>query len=193
QQGGETPIADTRKVWELLSDNTRRKFLEKGILYTRNIGTGFGLNWKEVFQTTDRGKVEEYCQKNGIQFEWKGAAQETITIKFSRPAVRLHPATGARVWFNHSYLFSIYSFPEFIQKIFRSNPDAIPFSSQYGDGSEIEKEVIEEIESIYNRLMVAFTWQKGDILLLDNMLTAHGRKPYKGERKILVGMLDPCS
>jgi len=37
---------------------------------------------------------------------------------------------------------------------------------------------------------VAFPWETHDVLLLDNMLVCHGRKPYKGERTILVAMGD---
>ena len=37
---------------------------------------------------------------------------------------------------------------------------------------------------------VAFPWERGDILMLDNMLVAHGRKPFTGPRKILVGMAE---
>jgi alpha-ketoglutarate-dependent taurine dioxygenase len=35
---------------------------------------------------------------------------------------------------------------------------------------------------------VANAWEKGDVLLLDNMLMSHGRSSFTGERKILVSM-----
>jgi alpha-ketoglutarate-dependent taurine dioxygenase len=38
---------------------------------------------------------------------------------------------------------------------------------------------------------VAFAWQRGDLLMLDNMAVAHGRRPYRGERQVLVAMADP--
>jgi hypothetical protein len=31
----------------------------------------------------------------------------------------------------------------------------------------------------------------GDILMVDNMLVAHGREPFSGPRKILVAMAEP--
>lgn len=35
---------------------------------------------------------------------------------------------------------------------------------------------------------VLFKWQRGDILVLDNVLTAHGRRPFVGPREILLAM-----
>lgn len=49
---------------------------------------------------------------------------------------------------------------------------------------------MEEIEAIYQDSKISFTWQKGDMLMLDNMLTAHSRNSYVGSRKIVVAMAD---
>lgn len=35
-----------------------------------------------------------------------------------------------------------------------------------------------------------FDWQRGDVVMLDNMLAAHARDPYEGPRKIVVAMGD---
>ncbi|MEV4920155.1 TauD/TfdA family dioxygenase, partial [Streptomyces tirandamycinicus] len=34
-------------------------------------------------------------------------------------------------------------------------------------------------------------WQPGDLMLVDNIRTAHSREPYEGPREILVGLADP--
>jgi alpha-ketoglutarate-dependent taurine dioxygenase len=39
--------------------------------------------------------------------------------------------------------------------------------------------------------MVELPWRQGDILLIDNMLTAHARNPFTGPRKVVVAMADP--
>jgi alpha-ketoglutarate-dependent taurine dioxygenase len=67
----------------------------------------------------------------------------------------------------------------------------LPFNTYYGDGSPIESWILDEFRDAYQQEKIAFTWQEGDILLLDNMSVCHGRAPYSGERKILVGMADP--
>ena len=64
----------------------------------------------------------------------------------------------------------------------------LPRNVYYGDGSSIADSVVEELCRVYWSLAVSFPWQVGDILLLDNMLTAHARNPYVGPRKIVVAM-----
>jgi hypothetical protein len=66
----------------------------------------------------------------------------------------------------------------------------LPRNCYYGDGSLIEDSVMEEIGRVYAALEVSFPWHQGDILLLDNMLTAHARNPFSGLRKIYVSMGD---
>jgi len=50
---------------------------------------------------------------------------------------------------------------------------------------------LDAVREAYRKATVLFSWQPGDLLLLDNMQVAHGRTPYTGNRKILVAMADP--
>jgi hypothetical protein len=61
----------------------------------------------------------------------------------------------------------------------------------YGDGTPIEAETLENIHAAYEQATVAFPWQPGDILMVDNMLVAHGRAPFSGPRRIVVAMAEP--
>jgi len=51
--------------------------------------------------------------------------------------------------------------------------------------------VIDEIRKAYDSETVKFDWQRGDLLLVDNMLVAHGREPFTGDRRVLVAMAEP--
>ena len=66
--GGETPIADSRKVYSILDEKIIRKFSEKGVMYVRNFNAEIDLPWQEAFQTEDKSVVERYCQSNGITY-----------------------------------------------------------------------------------------------------------------------------
>ena len=187
-QGGETPIADSREVYKCLREATRTRFREKGIMYLRNLSGKLGLPWTEVFQTRDPREAERACAKSGMQFAWKGP--DHLEIKWTRPAVVQHPQTGETIWFNHGFFFNAHNLDAMVHEVV-DNEANLPFNTFYGDGNPIEKDVIEELREAYNQTKCVFQWQQGDCILLDNMLVAHGRHPFAGERKIIVAMWEP--
>jgi non-ribosomal peptide synthetase component F/alpha-ketoglutarate-dependent taurine dioxygenase/NRPS condensation-like uncharacterized protein len=190
-QGGETPIADVRKVFQRIHPKIRERFQEKGWMLVRNFGDGFGLPWQTAFHTTDKTVMEEYCRNASIEFEWKDSNR--LRTRSYRPAVARHPKIGEMVWFNHVVFWHVSSLqPQFREKFLSEfTQEDLPYNTYYGDGSPIESSIIEEIRQAYQQETIVFPWHKGDILMLDNMLTAHGRNPYSGTRKILTAMGEP--
>lgn len=187
--GGETPVADVRKVFQALSPETIRKFEEKKVMYIRNMNKGIGLSWQEVYQTADKKTVEAYLQEQHMAFEWKN--EDHLRIWWVKPALRKHPLTDEWIWFNHAYFYHKTNLePDLVEFIAEED---LPFTARYGDGSPIEDEVIKDVDKAYESTITLFPWQKGDLLLLDNMLMAHGRQPFTGSRKILVAMGDPMN
>lgn len=71
QQGGETPIVDSRKVFQRIDSRIRERFIEKKVMYVRNYSAGLGLDWQTVFQTQSRAELETICQNNFLDLEWK--------------------------------------------------------------------------------------------------------------------------
>jgi alpha-ketoglutarate-dependent taurine dioxygenase len=193
RQGGETPIADSRKVFARIDPKIREHFMQKKVRYVRNYRSGIDLPWQAVFQTTSKSAVEEYCRSAGIGFEWKNS-DHLRTSQVCR-AVASHPQTGEMVWFNQAHLFHVSSLPAEARETLLSTcqEEDLPRNAYYGDGSPIELAVLDEIRAIYQQEAVLFPWQEGDILMLDNMLIAHGRSSFVGPRKILVSMAEACS
>ena len=193
QSGGETPIADCRKIYQRLNAELRQRFIDRKWMLIRNFGDGLGLSWQNVFQTTDKTQVEEHCRANGIQTEWKD--NDRLRTRAVRPAVHYHPKTGEPVWFNHATFFHVSTLDPVISAVLaRQFKEAdLPSTTCYGDGSSIEAKTLDELREAYRSETVKFPWQEGDVLLLDNMLVAHGRTPYTGDRAILVGMAQPYS
>jgi alpha-ketoglutarate-dependent taurine dioxygenase len=188
-EGGETPIADSRDVYKRIDPQIRKKFEEHGVMYTRNYTKGIDLSWQEVFQTLEKEEVERYCKEHSIEFEWKKGTPE-LTTRQTCQATIIHPVSGEPIWFNQAHLFHISSLDEVsrLSLIKELGEEAIPRSASYGSGEPFEEEVLDHIRKIYAAEKVKFKWQKGDIMILDNVLMAHGREPYKGERKIAVAM-----
>jgi alpha-ketoglutarate-dependent taurine dioxygenase len=191
EQGGETPIADTRRILQRISPHVRRKFNEKGVMYVRNFDAGIGLPWQTVFQTEDRSTVEQYCSRAGIKCDWHGG--DRLRTTQVRKAIQTHPITGEHVWFNHAVFFHVSTLEPAIQHALQTScsEEALPNNTYYGDGSPIEPEVLSHLRAVYNEQTFSFQWRENDILMLDNMLAAHGRYAYRGPRKILVGMTEP--
>jgi alpha-ketoglutarate-dependent taurine dioxygenase len=191
KEGGETPIADTRRILNRISPAVRKKFAETGWMYVRNFGEGFGLPWQTTFQTDDPAVVERYCREKNIECKW--GANGTLRTSQVRPAMAKHPRTGDLLWFNHATFFHISTLHSDLRNglLAQFKPEELPNNTYYGDGSEIEPEVLEELRLAYLAESIANPWQPGDVLLIDNMLTAHARKAFKGERKVLVGMAEP--
>lgn len=190
QTGGETPIADCRKVFQRISPKVRERFMEKGWLYVRNLGDGFGLPWQAVFQTESPEVVERECLRKGIKVEWK--PDQRLRLSTVLPAVVKHPQSGELSWFNHATFFHITTLDAALREVLLEEFDEedLPTNTFYGDGSRIEPQVLEELREAYREETVSFPYEAGDVMLLDNMLTAHGRAPYSGPRKILVAMAD---
>lgn len=192
-QGGETPIADCRNIFQRLDPKIRERFMEKKVLYVRNYNDGFGLTWQTVFQTEDKNVVEQYCRRNQIDFEWK--ENERLKTRQIRQAVAKHPKTGEMIWFNHATFFHISTLEEPMKSALLAEfkEEDLPNNTYYGDGSPIEPSVLDELRAVYQQEKITFPWQVGDVLLLDNMSIAHGRESFVGARKVVVGMAEPFS
>jgi alpha-ketoglutarate-dependent taurine dioxygenase len=188
---GETPIADCRRVFNRLPASLKQRFLDRGYLYVRNFGEGFGLSWQEAFRTTDRAQVEEYCRTRGIDFEWKDGGR--LRTRQRRRVAARHPRSGEMTWFNHLTFFHVSTLESHVRAALLENlaEEDLPNNTYYGDGGAIEPEVMETLRAAYREETIAFPWRQGDILLLDNMLVAHGRRPFSGPRKVVVGMAEP--
>jgi alpha-ketoglutarate-dependent taurine dioxygenase len=192
-QGGETPLADSRKVLRRVSSRTAERFKQKQVMYVRNYSKGLDLPWQTVFQTNDRLDVERQCRSFGIQFEWRG--DDCLRTRQLCQAIATHPKTGDRVWFNQAHLFHCSNLGTELTECLLSiaTEEELPRNACYGDGSPIEQSCLDEIREAYLQEEITIPWQQGDVLMLDNMLSSHGRKPFRGPRKVVVVMADSYS
>ena len=194
EEGGATPIADCRKIYQRLDPALRQRFIDKQWMAVRNYGDGFGLPWQTVYQTEDKAEVERHCREHGVRFEWK--SDERLRTRAVRPAVVRHPETGEMSWFNHATFFHVTTLHPSVREVLLSEFDSqedLPNNSFYGDGSPIEPETLDQLRAAYRAETVSFPWQPGDLLMLDNVLVAHGREAFSGSRKITVAMAEPRS
>jgi len=184
--GGRTPIADSRVVYERIPEKIRNRFASKKILYARTYGS-IDLPWTEVFQTDRKEEVEVFCNSNGISFRWLGGGG--LQTRHVGCATATHPTSKERVWFNQAHLFHVTNLKaEHRAGLIDSLGGDAPRNAYYGDGSPLDEDDLDCVRRLYDETSLSFSWEKDDLLLLDNMLFSHGREPYEGARKILCGM-----
>jgi alpha-ketoglutarate-dependent taurine dioxygenase len=190
QSRGATPIANDRKVFKLIDPAIKERFMKKRVMYVRNFGEGPDLSWQEAFQTEDRAAVEEYCRQARMSCEWRDG--DRLRTRALRQTVATHPQTNETVWFNHAHMFHVSNIDEPAREALLAHfkEDELPRNAFYGDGTPIESSLLSEIREVYAEAAVTFSWQKGDVLLLDNFLASHGREPFTGPRSILVAMAE---
>tara|TARA_B100000676_G_C18082207_1_gene852083 strand:+ start:3184 stop:4182 length:999 start_codon:yes stop_codon:yes gene_type:complete len=186
--GGATQIADGRRILELLPDATRERFARLGVCYQQNLpdsASGTGLkSWQETFDTEERRAVEQICTNGGMTWEWSGEGLKTSIV---RPAIVEHPLTGQPAWFNQADHW--HALTAGVKNAFAAEHGAAPTThATYGDGVEIDASELAMVQSICQQCEFTRPWRQGDLLVLDNHLTLHGRKPFTGAREILVAM-----
>jgi len=190
RQGGETPIADSRAIYRRIDPHIRQRFSEKGLMYVRNYGNGLDVPWTQVFNTDDTASVEAYCRMHDIVCEWKDDGE--LRTRQVCQAIARHPVTQDWVWFNQAHLFHVSNLETEVRETLLEVLDIeeLPRNVYYGDGSEIEDEILNEIRGVLDEQTISFPWQSGDVMMLDNMLTAHARTPFQGPRKVVVAMAE---
>jgi alpha-ketoglutarate-dependent taurine dioxygenase len=188
QQGGETPIADCRRVLRRIDPEIVERFVKLKWMYVRNFSDQFGIPWQTAFQTTNKEELEAYCRQQDIEYEW--TTGDLLRTRQIREAIIHHPHDGTPVWFNHATFFHVTTLEPPVRKVLLETFAEVdlPNNTYYGDGSSIEAEVINSLRRAYEEETATFPWEEHDLLLLDNLSTAHSRRPFKGPREILVAM-----
>jgi alpha-ketoglutarate-dependent taurine dioxygenase len=188
ENSGETTLGDSRRILSRIDPKIVALFKEKNVLYERNLeaGRGTGYSWQDAFETDDKEEIEEHCQKIEADFKWR--PHNRLKIRQICPATGRHPQTGEEVWFNQAHGFHTSGL-----EINTCSPDLgkeaeYRLNSYFGDGTPLCTLMLEHIRHVLRAEEVPHQWEAGDILVLDNMLTAHGRRPYSGQRKIVLVM-----
>ncbi|RHX83689.1 TauD/TfdA family dioxygenase [Leptospira stimsonii] len=168
--------------------------------------------WDEMFQTQNRDEVEKISKKQNFKVEWFG--EDNLRLINTTLAIRKHPEFKTPAWHNHSQVFHIdaarkeywYIFAR--QKTIRvffigialevltlikkltTKKEYLDTHCSYGNGEEITLDELVQIQDVFWKNISLFSWQNGDVLVIDNYSISHGRHPFSGPRKIYVAWAD---
>src|SRR5216117_1933805 len=187
---GATPVADSPTVLHALPKELVERFERMGWVPIRNYNNEIGASFAEAFGTDDRRAIESYCSANAIKFEWQ--PDGALRTWQRRSAVVHHPRSGQRCWFNQIAFLNEWTMDpevrEYLVDIY--GEDGLPFNTRFGNGDAIGADVVQLINEVYEAHTARDRWQAGDLMLVDNVRTAHGRERFEGPREVLVAMAD---
>jgi alpha-ketoglutarate-dependent taurine dioxygenase len=192
-EGGATTVGDMRKALAMLPADLRERCERAGWLLVRNFSEMAGLPWHKSFATNEKSVVDTYCAENMIGVEW--LSDDELRSTQRRSAIVTHPVTGERSWFNHMAFWNSWTLDPDIRDVLVETygEDGLPFATYVGDGTPLTRDEAAALNAVYDEVTVRETWQQGDLMLVDNILCAHGREAFQGNRKIVVAMGEPVA
>lgn len=191
QTGGETLLADSRTILQVMDPGIVKRIEEHGIIYYRNLhsGAGMGPSWQQTFETEDKKVAEAHCKNLSMKYNW--VDDHCLRLEYQTKGVIRHRSTSERIWFNQIDQFHPSHLGEELSDVMLSlyeSYEKFPMYVTFGNGASIEEEMIKEIMDTIDSVTIAPEWSKNEFLILDNELFSHGRNPFTGARKVLVAM-----
>lgn len=187
ESGGATPLSWNSLALERLPAAMVDKARSLGFEYTRSFGTGVGVSWQKAYGCDDRDEVLEVCQLAGMEATWERG--EVLRVVHRAQGTAVHPETADEVWFNQVELFHPSTLdPQVRAELASVFGDDGRSSVRFGDGSPVTDADARRIRVATAAVARFFPWRQGDVLVVDNMLVAHGRESYRGQRRVLVAL-----
>lgn len=205
---GETPLFDCAEIYSRLDDELCQRIDEQGMIYERHFQKNPSRinvykTWSDAFHTDDKAEVEAACAAQGMQFQWEEG--DRLVTRASMPGAINHPRSGKRCI--SLTLYNEYAASCDIQRFgHRFNPlvrvglsmfsrfmfgrKRIFMRTLWGDGSPITQAQTRKLIDAAWKSATVFRWQRGDLLILDNIRTGHGRLNVEGPRRIAAGLGD---
>jgi TfdA family taurine catabolism dioxygenase TauD len=189
EEGGATPICRSDVLFERLAERCpqfARDCEAKGLQYSNVMPaandpkSGMGRSWQSTLGAETREQAESRLRSLGYTWEWQedGCLRATTPVL---PAVR-EVSPGRKTFFNQL----IAAFKGW--KDTRNDPSK---AIRFGDGTPLDRDAVAVASELAEELTFDVPWEKGDAVLVDNFLVMHGRRTFRGTRKVLASLLEP--
>lgn len=189
--GGGTLVAGGAEIARRVPEEMLARLREMGVCYTQFLhdGSGVGLSWQTTFGSDRRADAERVLAREPhTTFRWIEDAG--VRIERWGPGVLRHPKTGVEVWFNQAEQWDISGQPEQVAQAIGEllPPDQWPHRAFWGDSTPFAPGEMAEIRQAYEDSTQRIDWEPGDLVIIDNATTMHGREPFEGEREVMVAL-----
>lgn len=186
QRGGQTTLAHTVDVLQQMPADIVAAFKNRRLRYSRTLQpTDFmGKGWKTTYGTADPGKVEAIVSGQGSACTW--LPRQVLRVVTVCDATAIHPVTGQEVWFNQAEQWHPSALAPQTRALIGEafGADGYPHDCRFADGEVIGDDMMRRVREVLHANELLFDWQAGDVLVIDNLLAMHGRKPFEGPRRI---------
>ncbi|MHC5672871.1 TauD/TfdA family dioxygenase [Nostoc sp.] len=170
-EDGETTVCDGRQFFKEISSSTKELFSKKKLKFTVQISQ---QDWQKKYQTDDLNTLEEIFQQNNTHLTVND--DQSILLEYISPAIISSRCGKYRVFIN-----SLLPTKQLSPKILN-----------FEDDSEISDEVVSELNEIAEKITTEISWQKSDILMIDNTRILHGRRSFTDDqRDIYIRLCSP--
>ncbi len=163
-EAGETTICDGRQFFNEIGRSTQELLSKKKLKFTVSMSQ---KEWQKQYKTDNFSILAKMCQNSGMNL--KIFADKSILTEYICPAT-VSSRCGKYQVFINSLLPATHFKPEVIK---------------FDDNSEIPDDVVIELNEIAERLTTEISWQKGDILMIDNTRILHGRRAFSDEKRAI--------
>lgn len=180
-QGGATPLCRSDLLFADFQGqmpDVANDFISKGLKYTTHMpaendhDSGQGRSWKSTLSVETKEQAEAKLSELGYTWSW-GQDDSLKATTPVLPAV-IDIGNDQNVFYNQ--LIAAYMGWRGVKE---DPSSAITF----GDNSAIPIEALELVVSLSEKYTFDLPWQDGDVALVDNYMTMHGRRPFSGDRK----------
>ena len=201
ETGGEFLLADGRRIFEEIGPELIQKMAGKGIRYSVMELPFFGFldNLPEFIEKPVASLLQgaaEFAINSKVDFDvnllWGQSDYDNTRMLQARapsqPGVILHPETGEPHWFcnvhSHSSVLrkkreSLYGAERFEDGASQINKSDMFF----GDDCDLTEAELDEMDLVISKNIKYVKMSEGDVVLLDNYKTMHGRNVFDGTRK----------
>ena len=154
-------------------------------------GRGLDLPWQQSFGTDEPAEVERMCAARGIECAWRTDDDGELLLRTRErcwPSRAIRAPVTACGSTRRTCFTCRRSTTTCRKRSSTRSAENVPRNVYYGDGEPLEADALAEIRGVLDQQRIVFPWRTGDVLMLDNMLTAHARDPFEGPRKVVVAM-----
>lgn len=181
--GGGTTLGSARRISRLLPPEILEEFHRRGVRYVQTFRDGYAPTWQDAFQTNDIRKAIVLAESRGMQV---ALVPGGLRVEYVAQGAVVEP-DGSLLFANQAHLYHVASLGRdaaqtLVDSFGREN---LPRDAQFGDGGTIPDAVITAVNATLEAEEIVHDWQRGDVIVLDNLHILHGRRPFTGERHVV--------